>query len=91
VRDRRKGREVELTSYKGLQEPHQVDEGLLKSVLLGLSCRRYRDCSEAIPEAFSLSPSTVSRRFIRASPPNRAKSLAPNAYIIPHDYILSRA
>lgn len=67
VRDRRKGREVELTSYKGLQEPHQVDEGLLKRVLLGLSCRRYRDCCEAIPEAFSLSPSTVSRRFIRAS------------------------
>ena len=67
VRDRRKGREVELTGYKGLQQPHQVDEGLLKRVLLGLSCRRYRDCSEAIPEAFSLSPSTVSRRFIRAS------------------------
>ena len=67
VRDRRKGREVELTSYKGLQEPQQVDEGLLKRVLLGLSCRRYRDCCEAIPEAFSLSPSTVSRRFIRAS------------------------
>ncbi len=67
VRDRRKDREVELTSYKGLQEPHQVDEGLLKKILLGLSCRRYRDCCEAIPEAFSLSPSTVSRRFIRAS------------------------
>jgi len=67
VRDRRKDREVELTSYKGLQEPHQIDEGLLKKILLGLSCRRYRDCCEAIPEAFSLSPSTVSRRFIRAS------------------------
>ncbi len=67
VRDRRKCREVELTSYKGLQEPHQIDEGLLKKILLGISCRRYRDCSEAIPEAFSLSPSTVSRRFIRAS------------------------
>ena len=35
--------------------------------MLGLSCRRYRDCCEAIPEAFSLNPSTVSRRFIRAS------------------------
>ncbi len=67
VRDRRKDKEVELTSYKGLQEPHHIDEGLLKKILLGLSCRRYRDCSEAIPEAFSLSPSTVSRRFIRAS------------------------
>ena len=67
VRDRRKDKEVELTGYKGLQEPHHIDEGLLKKILLGLSCRRYRDCSGAIPEAFSLSPSTVSRRFIRAS------------------------
>ncbi len=25
VRDRRKGREVELTTYKGLQQPHQID------------------------------------------------------------------
>ena len=34
---------------------------------MGLSCRRYRECSEAIPEAFGLSSSSVSRRFIRAS------------------------
>jgi len=67
VRDRRKGREIELTSYKGLQEPHHIDEGLLKKILIGLSCRRYRECCETIPEAFSLSASTVSRRFIRAS------------------------
>ena len=67
VRDRKKGREVELTSYKRLQEPHHLDEGLLTKILIGLSCRRYRECCEAIPEAFSLSASTVSRRFIRAS------------------------
>lgn len=67
VRDRMKGKEVELTTYKRLQEPHRTDEGLLTKILLGLSCRRYQDCSEAIPEAFALSPSTVSRRFIRAS------------------------
>jgi putative transposase len=67
VRDRMKDKEVELTSYKCLQEPRRTDEGLLKKILLGLSCRRYQECSEAIPEAFALSPSTVSRRFIRAS------------------------
>jgi len=67
VRDRRKAREAELTTYKRLQQPHRLDEGLLTKILLGLSCRRYQECSEAIPEAFSLSPSTVSRRFIRAS------------------------
>jgi putative transposase len=67
VRDRVHDREVALTSYKRLQEPRGVDEKLVKRILCGLSCRRYRECSEAIPEAFSLSPSTVSRRFIRAS------------------------
>lgn len=35
--------------------------------MLGLSTHRYQDCAEAVPEAFGLSPSTVSRRFIRAS------------------------
>jgi hypothetical protein len=59
VRDRKKAREVELTTYKRLQEPHRLDEGLLKKILIGLSCRRYRECSEAIPEAFSLSPSII--------------------------------
>lgn len=67
VRDRNRGKEVELTTYKGLQEPRGVDDGLLRKLLLGLSCRRYRECSEAIPEAFGLSSSEVSRRFIRAS------------------------
>ena len=36
-------------------------------MLKGLSCRDYEGCAEAAPEAFGLSPSTVSRRFIRAS------------------------
>jgi putative transposase len=44
-----------------------MDEGLLKRVLLGLSCGRYREAAEAVPEAFSLSRSTVSRRVITAS------------------------
>jgi transposase-like protein len=36
-------------------------------VLHGLSCRQYEACAEAVPEAFGLSASSVSRRFIRAS------------------------
>jgi putative transposase len=34
---------------------------------LGLSCRDYGKCTQMIPEVFGLSPSTVSRRFIKAS------------------------
>jgi putative transposase len=66
VRDRVLG-EIRLTSYEQLQTPRKLDEGLLKKVVNGLSCRNYQECAEAVPEAFGLSPSTVSRRTIRAT------------------------
>jgi transposase-like protein len=50
-----------------MQEPWNGDEGVLKRILHGLSCRSYERCAEAVPEAFGLSGSTVSKRYIRAS------------------------
>ena len=67
VRNRREGREIVLKSYERLQEPQNGDEGVLKRILHGLSCRSYEACAEAVPEAFGLSGSAVSRRYIRAS------------------------
>ena len=68
VRDSIGDREVKLRAYEQMQEPGAAaNDRLLRKVLHGLSCGRYRECSEAIPEALSLSPSTVSRRYIRAS------------------------
>jgi len=67
VRNRIERQEVPLASYALLQQPRRADEGVLKRVLSGLSCRKYEDCAEAVPEAFGISPSTVSRRFIRTS------------------------
>jgi len=67
VRDWQGGKEVRLRSYDRLQDPRGRDEGVLKRILHGLSCRRYEECAEAVPEAFGLSGSTVSRRYIRAS------------------------
>jgi putative transposase len=68
VRDTMNNREVPLRTYERLQSPSaHTDEKVLKRILHGLSCRNYRECSEAIPEALSLSASTVSRRYIRAS------------------------
>jgi len=67
IRDTIGNREVSLSTYERFQQPSSLDEGLLRRVLHGLSCRNYRECSEAIPGALSLSPSTVSRRYIRAS------------------------
>jgi transposase-like protein len=67
VRDRRLGVEVPLESYRRLQQPREAEEGMLRRVLYGLSCRDYRLAAEAVPEAFGLSRSSVSRRYIRAT------------------------
>ncbi len=67
VRNRRTRQEVSLATYAQLQQPRAADEGVLRRLLHGLSCREYRACAEAIPEAFGLSASTMSRRYIRAS------------------------
>jgi transposase-like protein len=67
VRDRLRNVELPLPIYERLQEPRSCDVGLLHKVLGGLSTREHERCAEAVPEAFGLSASTVSRRFIRAS------------------------
>jgi putative transposase len=67
VRDQRQGRELALPTYHALQTPRRQDAGLFRRVLGGLSCREYQAAAEAVPEAFGLARSSVSRRFIRAS------------------------
>jgi transposase-like protein len=67
VRDVEEGREISLESYGRFQKPRHMDEGVMKKVLLGLSCNRYEETARTIPEAFGISRSTVSRRTIRAS------------------------
>lgn len=67
VRDRLRNVAVPLMTDRQLGEPRAEDAGLFRKVLHGLSCRRYEPCAEAVPAAFGLSASSVSRRFIRAS------------------------
>jgi hypothetical protein len=67
VRNREAGVEVPLQSYHRLQQPRAADEGMLRRILYGLSCRDYRAAAQAVPEAFGLSRSAVSRRYIRAT------------------------
>jgi transposase-like protein len=72
VRDLRAGQEVPLAGYQALRQPRRADEAALRKVLKGLSCREYEACVEPVAETFGLSPSSISRRFKRAS----AKKLA---------------
>ncbi len=67
VRDRQMRTEVPLETYARLRQPRAADEGVLRRLLYGLSCRDYRACAEAVPEAFGLSRSSLSRRYIQAT------------------------
>lgn len=67
ARNRLIRQEVPLPIYQRLQVPREADAGLFRKILLGLSCRDYEPCAEAVPTAFGLSAFSVSRRFIRAS------------------------
>ena len=66
VRDVETNKELGLASYSRLQRPRALDEGVMKKVLLGLSCGRYEETARNVPEAFGISRFTVSRRTIRA-------------------------
>ena len=67
VRNLAAGVEVPLATYAQLQTPRAQDAGLFARVLGGLSSREYHAAAEAIPEAFGLAKSSVSRRFVHAS------------------------
>jgi transposase-like protein len=67
VRDVRTQTEVPLATYAQLQTPRAHDVGLFRRVLAGISTREYEAAAEAVPEAFGLSKSSVSRRFVQAS------------------------
>lgn len=67
VRDVQAGAELPLATYAALQTPRARDVGLFRRVLAGVSTREYEAAAEAVPAAFGLAKSSVSRRFIRAS------------------------
>lgn len=67
VRDRLTKTEVPLQTYAQFQSPTAQDAGLFRRVLAGISCRDYDAAADAVPEAFGLAKSSVSRRFVRAT------------------------
>lgn len=67
VRDKARMKELPLKNYGRLHKGNSMDESALRRILKGISCRDYESASMAVPEAFGLSSSTVSRRFIKAS------------------------
>ena len=67
VRNLKSCKEVSLDAYQALQRPRKMDEGLLLRMLKGIATRNYDACAETVPEAFGLSSSSVSRRYIKGT------------------------
>jgi len=67
VRTKKGKSEIKLKTYEGLKTPHHLAKNSFKKVLYGISCRRYREIAETMPEVFGLSASTISRRYIKVS------------------------
>ena len=59
--------EVPLDVYQALQTPRQMDGGLLLRMLKGIATRNDEACAETVPEAFGLSRSSVSRRYVKGT------------------------
>ena len=67
VRNVASATEVPLAAYQALQTPRRMDEGLLLRMLKGIATRNYEACAETVPEAFGLSHSSVSRRYVKGT------------------------
>jgi putative transposase len=61
------GGEIPLQTLDHLRGRGTLDEGLLKRVLYGISCRNDEAAAAAVPGAIGLSSSTTSRTFTQAS------------------------
>ena len=66
-RVRQEKAEVELESYRRLQNPQVLDGLALSRVLNGISMRQYERAVAAVPETFGMSKRSVSRKFVTAS------------------------
>ncbi len=58
---------ISLKSYSKLRELQEIDDRVLKAVLLGLSTRDYEPVIKNMLDSFGLSPSSVSKEFIEQS------------------------
>lgn len=63
----RAGEEVELTSYRRLQQDGRLQRAVRERIIAGLSTRNYRRAVEAVLEGYGIERSSVSRHFVQAT------------------------
>jgi transposase-like protein len=63
----REGKEVELDSYRRLQQDGRMQRAVAERVVCGLSTRKYRRAVQAVLDGYGIHKSSVSRHFVRAT------------------------
>jgi putative transposase len=67
VRNKKDKTEIPLEAYQKLQRVYQNDHKTFLKIIDGISMRKYKECSELIPEAFGISASNLSKRFKKST------------------------
>ena len=70
----REGQEVDLESYRQLQQDGKLQRAVREGVVAGLSTRNYQRAVESVVEGYGIEKSSVSRQFVAASS-NQLRSL----------------
>ncbi len=63
----REGQEVELESYRQLQQDGKLQRAVREGIVAGLSTRNYGRAVESVVEGYGIEKSSVSRQFVAAS------------------------
>jgi putative transposase len=63
----RQGEEVELESYRKLQQDGRMQRAVAERMVCGLSTRKYRRAVASVLEGYGIRKSSVSRHFVRAT------------------------
>jgi len=63
----RSGEEVELESYRRLQQDGRMQRAVAERLVCGLSTRKYRRAVNSVLEGYGIRKSSVSRHFVRAT------------------------
>ncbi|MFZ0634452.1 MAG: IS256 family transposase [Candidatus Acidiferrales bacterium] len=63
----REGHEVELESYRQLQQDGKLQRAVREGVVAGLSTRNYGRAVDSVLEGYGIAKSSVSRQFVAAS------------------------
>lgn len=63
----RAGEEMELDSYRRLQQDGRMQRAVAERIVCGLSTRKYRRAVESVLSGYGIRKSSVSRHFVRAT------------------------